>query len=83
MAETIRDPAAPCVVPLIRREQMKFIVVNGRTPVRQSFCALCCEPIAGSYLREIATRLSYCDHKCYVGHCEITVPALQYHARAC
>ncbi len=28
---------------------MKFIVVNGRTPIPQSFCALCCEPIAGSY----------------------------------
>jgi hypothetical protein len=74
----VREPP----VPLIRREQMKFIVVNGRTPVPQSFCALCREPIAGSYLREIATRLSYCDHKCYVGHCEITVRALQYHARA-
>jgi hypothetical protein len=71
-----RDPAAHCVVLPIRREQMKFIVVNGRIPVPQSFCALCCEPIAANYLREIATRLSYCDHKCYVGHCKIPVPAL-------
>jgi hypothetical protein len=46
---------------------VKFVLVNGRTPRPQSFCALCCEPIGGSYLREIATRLSYCDHKCYVG----------------
>ena len=76
----VRDRAAPCAPD--QREQMKFIVVKGGTPVPQSFCAMCCEPIAGSYLREIATRLSYCDHKCYVGHCEITVRALQYHARA-
>ena len=61
---------------------MKFLLVNGRTPRPQSFCALCCEPIEGSYLREIATRLSYCDHKCYVGHCNVAVPALQYYARA-
>jgi hypothetical protein len=40
---------------------MKFVLVNGRTPRPQSFCALCCEPIGESYLRELATRLSYCD----------------------
>jgi hypothetical protein len=47
---------------------MKFIVVNGRTPRPQSSCALCCEPIGETYLREIATRVSYCDHQCYLGH---------------
>jgi len=50
---------------------MKFVVVNGRTPRRQTFCALCCEPIGKSYLRELTTRLSYCDHRCYVGHRKI------------
>ena len=47
---------------------MKFILVNGRTPRPQSFCALCCKPIGETYMREIATRLSYCDHQCYLGH---------------
>lgn len=46
----------------------KFVLVNGRTPRSQSFCALCCESIGESYLREIATRLSFCDHNCYAGH---------------
>jgi len=50
------------------RQHMKFILVNGRTPRPPSFCALCCEPIEQAYLREIATRLSYCDHQCYLGH---------------
>ena len=36
--------------------RVKFILVNGRTPRPQSFCALCCEPIGDSYLRETATR---------------------------
>src|SRR5262245_10166160 len=27
-------------------------LVNGRTPRPQSFCALCCEPLGESYLRE-------------------------------
>jgi hypothetical protein len=46
---------------------MKFILVNDRTPYPQSFCAFCCERIAENYLREIATRLSYCEHRCYLG----------------
>jgi len=61
---------------------MQFVVVNGRRPRPDSFCALCCEPIGDSYLRDIATRLSYCDHKCYVDHGKVAVPALEYHARA-
>jgi hypothetical protein len=61
---------------------MKFVLVNGRTPRPESFCALCCKPIGQGYLREIATRLSYCDHACYAGHCEVALPALQNRAMA-
>jgi hypothetical protein len=61
---------------------MKFILVNGRTPRPPSFCALCCEPIGESYLREAATRLSYCDHKCYVDRCKVPILTLPNHARA-
>jgi len=48
---------------------MRFVLVNGRTPCRQSFCGRCREPIGASYLREIDTQLSYCDHACYADHC--------------
>jgi hypothetical protein len=61
---------------------MKFVLVNGRTPRPQSFCALCCEPIGASYLRELATRLSYCDHRCYFGRCRVAAAAFQGQARA-
>jgi hypothetical protein len=61
---------------------MKFVLVNGRTPRPQSFCALCCRPIGESYLRDLATRLSYCDDNCYSGSCRVAVPALQKQARA-
>ncbi|WP_234684039.1 hypothetical protein [Bradyrhizobium monzae] len=47
-----------------------FVLVNDRTPFRQSWCMQCRETISGSYLREIATRLSYCDHQCYALFCE-------------
>ena len=76
-----RDPS-PGARSETRRRHMKFVLVNGRTPRPQSFCALCCEPIGESYLRELTTRLSYCDHKCYAGHCKLRLPALQKHARA-
>ena len=46
---------------------MRFVLVNGRTPREKSFCPMCCEPIGESYLREIATRLSYCNRECYLG----------------
>ena len=44
-----------CRAALLGRRYMEFILVNGRTPRPQSFCARCCEPIGASYLREIAT----------------------------
>jgi hypothetical protein len=64
------------------RRHMRFILVNGRTPRRRSFCALCWEPIGMSYLREIETRLSYCDDKCYAEHCVGAALAIESHARA-
>jgi hypothetical protein len=47
---------------------MKFVLVNGRTPNPKSHCALCRDPIGETYVRELSTRLSYCDHQCYLGH---------------
>jgi len=51
-----------------RGSSVKFVLVIGRTPCRQSFCVLCCGPIGVTYLREIATQLSYCGYNCYLDH---------------
>jgi hypothetical protein len=61
---------------------VKFVLVNGRTPRMKSFCALCCESIGESYLRDIAAQLAYCNHKCYIDQCKSPVLALQDHAMA-
>jgi hypothetical protein len=61
---------------------MKFVLVNGRSPSRESFCALCCEAIGESYLRELPTRVCYCDYKCYLGHRKLAIAALKERARA-
>jgi hypothetical protein len=59
---------------------MRFILVNGRTPCRRTTCALCSKPIGANYLREIATRLPYCDADCYADHCVGAILAFETHA---
>jgi hypothetical protein len=54
---------------------MKFVLVNGRAPRPQSCCAFCCQPTGNGYLRELTTRLSYCDQQCYLSHSELTARA--------
>jgi hypothetical protein len=61
---------------------MKFVLVNGRPPNPESFCALCCESIGESYLRDLSTRRSYCDHTCYLGHRRLAASAHKQRARA-
>jgi hypothetical protein len=61
---------------------MKFVWVNGRTPRPESFCALCCDAIGGSYVRDLNTGLFYCDHDCYCGHCKVSFSVLEQRARA-
>ena len=61
---------------------MKFVLVNGRSPRLESFCALCCEPIGESYLRELSSRLSYCSYACYLGHCKLAMSVRVEHAKA-
>ena len=56
---------------------MKFVLVNGRALRPLSSCAFCCQPIENGYLRELTTRLSYCDQQCYVGHSELAARALE------
>jgi hypothetical protein len=60
---------------------MRYILVNGRTPSGQPLCARCCEHIGANYLKEIGTRLFYCDPECYADHCISAALALASHAR--
>jgi hypothetical protein len=61
---------------------MRFVLVNGGTPCRQSFCALCCKPVGASYLQKIDTRLSYCDGKAVPNAPNAPCWAIENHARA-
>ena len=59
---------------------MKFMLVTDRA-LKDSYCALCCEAIDAEYLRDLDTRLSYCDHHCYSGHLKMSVLLLEDRAR--
>jgi hypothetical protein len=61
---------------------MRFALVNGRSPRADSFCATCEQLIGASYLREVGTKLVYCDQNCYADHCKSAVPALASDAKA-
>lgn len=54
----------------IEGRHMRFILVNGRTLSRRTFCMLCSRPIGTSYLREFRTALSFCGHDCYALYCD-------------
>jgi hypothetical protein len=61
---------------------MNFVLVNGRTPCRQSFCGLCCEPInKQGYVRDIRTQLCYCNTNCYRFHSS-SAPLVLFEDRA-
>jgi len=61
---------------------MRYVLVNDRTPFRQVSCVQCCQPISNSYLRNVATRLCYCDTECYTLHCSGAVALLEKRAQS-
>ena len=61
---------------------MRYIFVNARKLKQDGYCALCCEAITESYVREIGTRLIYCTADHYEGHCRVAMGLLlENHAR--
>jgi hypothetical protein len=45
---------------------MRFVLVNDRAPHPQSTCEQCGRPLVAGYIRELSSRLLYCDHTCYL-----------------
>jgi len=46
----------------------RFVLVNDRVLRPGADCALCGRKIEKSYVRELQTRLPYCDTQCFAGH---------------
>lgn len=61
-------PRLPSGIVLLRMGscRTRFVLVNGRTAGPKTYRLFCCEPIHAGHLREISTRLPFCDNDCYV-----------------
>jgi hypothetical protein len=44
---------------------VQFVVVNNRIPCSDQRCALCGSLIEKGYVRDLETRLPYCDTQCF------------------
>jgi len=67
---------------LRRRLHMQFVLVNGRSPRPDSSCALCCETIGESYLRELTSHRPDHNYEWYLGYCKLSFAGRKKHARA-
>jgi hypothetical protein len=47
------------------RAGIAFVLVNERVPRAHANCARCCARIERGYVREVQTRLVYCDAQCF------------------
>ena len=59
---------------------MRCIIVNSANLKAESSCAHCGSKIGKNYVREIGSRLIYCDYRCYSVAFKSSVAALGYRA---
>jgi hypothetical protein len=57
---------------------MRCIIVNGAKLKAQAACAHCSRPIGECYIREIGSRLIYCNFHCYSVALETAVMTCAY-----
>lgn len=61
---------------------IKFVIVNGRTPMRAPlFCACCAEKLESGYVHESGTGLKYCDLKCFGFSEKMAISAVERRSR--
>jgi hypothetical protein len=53
----------------------RLVLVNDRIPRTDGGCALCGRIIEKGYVRELQTRLIYCDTQCFPGEADMVSPS--------
>jgi hypothetical protein len=61
---------------------MRCVLVNAAKLKAPTLCAHCGHEISESYVREVGSRLIYCDFRCYSVAVQTASKALGYHAPA-
>ena len=59
----------------------RFVLVNGRVPRADEHCALCGGIVERSYVRDLHTRLIYCDTQCFAGWTRLATPVVEIRGR--
>jgi hypothetical protein len=59
----------------------RLILVNDRIPRTEKHCALCGRIIEKTYVRDLQTRLIYCDTECFPGREDMAMPVIKNRAR--
>jgi hypothetical protein len=57
---------------------MRCVVVNGARLKAPASCAHCGKQVSAGYVREISTRIVYCDFRCYGAAVEMSLRTLGY-----
>jgi hypothetical protein len=61
---------------------MRYVFVSDRwLKGEQRYCALCCDPIQATYVRDYHTRLIYCQPECADSHVAISELSMEDAAR--
>lgn len=60
---------------------IKFVIVNGRRPVREPCCACCAKKLEDGYIHEPSTGLKYCELTCFGFSEKMAVIAIEKRAR--
>jgi hypothetical protein len=58
-----------------------FVLVNNRVPRGEQHCAVCGSAIERGYVRDLRTRLIYCDAQCFAGWAHATTSVSKNHGR--
>ena len=58
-----------------------FVLVNNRVPRDEQHCAVCGSAIERGYVRDLRTRLIYCDAQCFAGWAHATTSVSKNHGR--
>jgi hypothetical protein len=62
-------------------QAIRFVVVNNRVPCADQHCAVCGGLIEKGYVRDLQTRLIYCDTQCFAGLAHETASGVKDHGR--
>jgi hypothetical protein len=61
--------------------QTRLVFVNDRIPRTDRNCALCGEIVEKGYVRDLQTRLIYCDAQCFPGEPDMAMAIIENRAR--